>query len=124
MRQLRLAVAAAAALWLLVGCSSGDASGSTDSSKYTQTWSKDYSATSCKDWNDRMTDHQQFAAAADMLSAARDKRDGGSGVAPDDLIEQFQTDVTAVCTTNVGSREDIAEVGASVYLSGRSHYRP
>jgi hypothetical protein len=65
--------------------------------KYTQTWSKSYSETTCDDWKGSMTDSQQFAAAADILTSARNKIDGGSGLPPDSLINEFQAGVTNVC---------------------------
>ncbi|MDR6613603.1 hypothetical protein [Leifsonia sp. 1010] len=97
-----IAVATTAVLALgLVGCSSSShealSGDETSIDKYTQTWPKQYSDTTCEDWNNQMTPAQQFAAAADILSSARDKLDGGTGVAPDDLIRQFQSGITNVC---------------------------
>ncbi|WP_152970186.1 hypothetical protein [Frigoribacterium sp. RIT-PI-h] len=67
------------------------------SSRYTQTWSQGYAETSCDEWNLEMTSAQQFAAAADILTSARNKIDGGVGLPPDALISEFQAGVTNVC---------------------------
>lgn len=85
----------------IAGCAESGSSGSDNEpasvDKYTQTWEKDYSETTCDDWNDLMSNKQQWAASADILSAARDKIDGGTGVAPDELIDEFQSGITNVC---------------------------
>lgn len=70
---------------------------SSGANKYTQTWAKSYSETTCEDWNDSMSNAQQFAAAADILTSARDKIDGATGLPPDSLITEFQDGVTNVC---------------------------
>ena len=44
-----------------------------------------------------MTEAQQFAAAADILTSARNKIDGGVGLPPDSLIVEFQSGITNVC---------------------------
>lgn len=67
------------------------------SSRYTQTWSQSYAETSCDEWNLEMTSAQQFAAAADILTSARNKIDGGAGLPPDALTSEFQAGVTNVC---------------------------
>ena len=101
--------------------STSSAGESSEVSKYVQTWPEDYSSTTCSEWNTEMTDQQQFAAAADMLSGARDKGDGGTGVAPDALIENFQGGVTRSCVMPTAS---LAEVGAGLYLTERDTFRP
>jgi hypothetical protein len=68
-----------------------------ESSRYTQTWKKSYAETSCDEWNLEMTSAQQFAAAADILTSARNKIDGGEGLPPDDLTTEFQAGITNVC---------------------------
>jgi hypothetical protein len=61
-----------------------------------------------------MTSGQRFAAAADMLTSARNKGDGGSGLPPDSLIANFESGVTTAC---VPPATNLAEVGALLYLS-------
>lgn len=67
-----------------------------DVSKYTQTWPKDYGDTTCAEWLSEMSPKQQFAGAADMLAGARSV-DGGSGLPPDSMINEFADGVTTVC---------------------------
>jgi len=68
-----------------------------ESSRYTQTWSQSYAETSCDEWNLEMTSAQQFAAAADILTSARNKINGGDGLPPDALTTEFQAGITNVC---------------------------
>jgi hypothetical protein len=79
--------------------SDDDASAGADdsASKYTQTWGKQYSDTTCSDWNGEMTGQQQFAAAADILTSARNKIDDGSGLPSDALVREFEGGITTVC---------------------------
>ncbi len=72
-------------------------SSSSDVSKYTQTWPKSYAETTCADWLQTMTSAQRFAAAADILSSARNKIDGGTGLPPDSLITEFAVGTSNVC---------------------------
>jgi hypothetical protein len=100
----------------LVGCSSGDAS-----SKYEQTWPKGYSRTSCDEWLHDMSSDQRFAAAADMLTGARNKGDGGTGLPPDSMIEEFEAGIDNVCVEPTMS---LTGAGAGLYLTERSRFRP
>ncbi|MDA3805438.1 hypothetical protein PED38_11580 [Clavibacter sp. CT19] len=65
--------------------------------KYTQTWTSSYSETSCREWNEEMTTPQKFAASADILTSARNKIDGGTGLPSDSLITEFSAGITNVC---------------------------
>lgn len=76
-------------------------------SKYTQTWSKDYASTTCAQWRRAMSDEQQFAAAADILTAARNKIDGGTGLPSDSLIIEFQGGITTSCVIPKATLTDI-----------------
>ena len=82
--------------------------------KYNQTWTKSYGLTICKDWNDEMTTSQQWVAAADMLTGARNKRDGGNGLPPDSLITRFQGAITEACS--VDESQQLPEIAVGVYL--------
>jgi hypothetical protein len=94
-------------------------------SKYDQTWSKSYSETSCAEWTGSLTARQRFAAAADMLSAARNKGDGGTGLPPEELIDRFADDVTQGCSGEAtAATQTVAQTGALIYLTGRELYRP
>lgn len=79
----------------IAGCSSS--SGSNNSDKYEQTWPAQYSKTTCTQWLNEMSDQQRFAAAADILTSARNKIDGGSGLPSDALIREFEGGVDTVC---------------------------
>jgi hypothetical protein len=60
---------------------------------------------------------QRSAAAADMLTGARNKGDGGKGLPPDRLIDQFETGLETVCTAD--ATMSLADVGAGLYLTDR-----
>jgi len=100
-----LVVVGLAILITFVSCLAGSGSSNSGSSgnqgaaanKYTQTWTKSYSSTTCDEWLHDMTSSQKFAAAADMLASARNKIDGGSGIPSDSLISEFQGGISNVC---------------------------
>ena len=104
-----------------IGGSSTVTGTSVDDDKYDQTWSGSYSSTTCAEWNAEMTGDQQWAAAADMLTSARNKRDGGQGLPPDYLVDRFVGGIDAVCVVRDMS---LAEAGASLYLTERDRFRP
>jgi hypothetical protein len=109
---------------LLAACGTSTSAGS-PADKYAQTWSKDYASTTCADWSQAMTQQQRFAAAADILSAARDKIDGGSGIAPDDLIRDFQADVDDACNgAPSADTETLTDVTYFIYHQEHTHYGP
>lgn len=83
-------------------------------STYLQTWEHPYSHTTCADWSGRMTSQQRFAAAADMLTGARNKGDGGRGLPPDSLISEFEAGVTNVC---VEPTMTITDAAVGLYLT-------
>ena len=62
-----------------------------------QTWTKSYAETTCSDWNAIMDDHEMYVAAADILTSARNKIDGGTGLPPDSMIDEFRSGITTVC---------------------------
>lgn len=64
---------------------------------YRQTWVKAYSDTTCADWASEMTDQQQFAASADILTSAWQRIEGSSDFPPDALIREFREGVSTVC---------------------------
>lgn len=102
---MRLLVALAA-IAALAGCSGGAAT-------YEQTWPKSYATTSCAEWNSKMSDRQQFAAAGDLLwkhlqgNGAKDRPDRAS-------IEGFQTVLGQSCAERETAM--IAEVGEGIGL--------
>lgn len=82
--------------------------------KYLQTWEKSYGDTSCTEWNEEMTASQQFAASADMLAGARNKGDGGTGLPPDPLVDEFAGGISSAC---VIPTSPITEIAVGVYLT-------
>ncbi|MCS5732892.1 hypothetical protein [Herbiconiux daphne] len=86
----------AAGAILLSSCSTPDVTPAAVD-KYTQTWTASYSETTCDDWLNVMTPAQQFAGAADILTAARNKIDGGTGLPSDSLIDEFAEGINNVC---------------------------
>lgn len=118
------------ALWLVVTVAGGgDDSGGESSAgsepiaagKYDQTWPKSYSSTTCTEWGDEMTEHEQWVAAADMLTGARNKGDGGAGVAPDYLVDTFRGGIDTACVIDTMTLD---EVGAGLYLTERARFAP
>lgn len=67
-----------------------------------------------------MTDDQQWVAAADMLTGAR-SADGGDDLPSDSLVDEFQAGVTEAC---VIPSMKLAEIGAGLYLTERTRFRP
>ncbi len=89
---------------------------------YNQTWTKSYGLTTCGDWNDTMTESQQWGAAADMLTSARKRWDGGEGLPSDSLVTRFRGDITQACS--VDDNQQLPEIAVGVYLIGRDLYSP
>jgi hypothetical protein len=92
------------------------------STTYNQTWTKSYGLTTCGDWNDAMTDSQQWLAAADILTGARKKWDGDEDRPADSLITRFQLDITEACS--VDDNHQLPEIAVGMYLIGRDRYSP
>lgn len=118
-RQLMSVAPLVAVVAFAAGC---DGESSEGAGKYDQSWAKSYSATTCSEWFGEMTDGQRWAAAADMLTAARVKGDGGDGMPSDSLVDDFRDDVGDACSAE--GQVSVAEVGAMVYLVGRSTFAP
>lgn len=91
--------------------------------KYTQTWPKTYSTTTCEDWQDAMTQAQTWAAAADILTSGRNTIDGGTGLPPDSLITSFRDDISEGCATDVPGLI-VTDVAYGVYTIGHDQYGP
>jgi hypothetical protein len=104
------------------GSRTGGTTTSAGADSLVQTWGKNYSETTCAEWSSAMTPQQRYAAAADMLTGARNKGDGGQGLPPAPLIRTFMADVSEGCSAT--DDWSVAEVGASIYLIGRDLYRP
>jgi hypothetical protein len=70
------------------------------STGYNQTRTKSYGLTTRGDWNDEMTESEQWVAAADILTGARENWGGGDDLPPDSLITGFQRDITEACSVD------------------------
>ena len=92
------------------------------STRYNQTWTKSYGLTTCGDWNNEMTDSEQWVAAADILTGARKKWDGGEDLPADSLITQFQREITGACS--VDDDHQLPEIAVGTYLMSRDRYSP
>jgi hypothetical protein len=90
--------------------------------RYNQAWTKSYGLTTCGDWNEQMTDSQQWVAAADILTGARKKWDDGEDRPPDSLITQFQRDIAEACS--VDDDHQPPEIAVGAYLIGPDRYSP
>lgn len=90
--------------------------------KYEQTWHRPYSRTTCRAWLNQMNVHERFVSVADMLTGARDKGDGGTGVAPDHLIHRFEAEMYDICP--VAPHRPITDVAVGIYLTHRGKYAP
>ena len=88
--------------------------------QYVQTWTKSYGLTICSDWNNEMTDSEQWLTASVMLTGARKSRDGGNSPPADSLITRFQGDITGACS--VDDSQQLPEIAVGVYLIGRDQY--
>jgi hypothetical protein len=90
---------------------------------YKQSWAKSYSDTTCADWQSVMTPDQRHAAAADILTAARNKIDSGTGLPPGSLVTSFENDISQGCTAI--PTETVTDVGFGIYhLTGHDTYKP
>lgn len=117
----RQVVAAAVLLaWMLAGCSS---SGGDDlPPQYVQTWKPAYSATTCGEWLDKMTQAQNFAGATDLLIHLRNGDDPNSAMPSDDLIHKFEMAESDSCEESRAST--ITDIATSLYLAEHSTYKP
>lgn len=94
MRTQRILSVAALGLLALTACS---ASGSpTADSKYTQTWTTPYNATTCGDYLTAMTSKQRWVMAADVIASFR-SADGSDTVPADSVVSRFDADIATAC---------------------------
>ena len=100
-----------------IAFSGSDSSSTTptdDTSKYTQSWPKQYSDTTCTEWSTDLSPSQRFAASADMLTGARNKGDGGTGLPADSMIDDFSVGISSVCVEPTMS---ITDAAVGLYLT-------
>lgn len=85
------------------------------------TWTKTHDQSNCADWNDKMNDEERSAAATALLSDKR-KDSGSQDAPPADLVTQFGTSVSALCTEGPTTR--LTEAAALVYISENDTFAP
>jgi len=98
-------------------------SGSPESTKYKQTWTKAYAETVCTDWADAMDAHQQFVMAADMLLSAQRRDNADAPIPSDALIGQFQGYIDGVCLRADAGTTEISTVAFLAY-SASDQFKP
>lgn len=127
MRPRAVSLAAVVGLAVLAaGCSTGTGTGSSpapsSAGKFDQTWTKKIGDTTCSDWHKSMKKHDRFVAGADMLVSMQGTG-GGKEVLPDDsLINDFAADISTACKADLA--QGITDIGATVYVVGRTKYGP
>jgi hypothetical protein len=67
-----------------------------------------------------MDDHQQWVAAADMLTSAR-KVDGSNDLPSDDLVDTFRDGLTTAC---VIPEYTLSDMGAALYVTEKGRFAP
>ena len=98
-------------------------SGGPESTKFKQTWTKSYDATTCADWRDVMDNHQRFVAAGDFLITLR-KKDGNGDLPPDEMIGAFALDMSDMCAAPAGQIATILQLAPLVYLAFPEEFKP
>lgn len=90
--------------------------------KYDQTWATSYADTTCTDWNSKMSEHQRWVAAADMLVNGR-KTWGIDSMPADSLVDTFEDDLDQGCEPNMVSSDSITDIATGLLLiGGRDQY--
>ena len=90
--------------------------------KYTQTWAKPYSTTTCADWRDAMGEHQKFVMAADILLTSQRKLKADAPIPSDQLIGQFQGQIQGLCLTY--PTDEVSTAAYIVWTTGSDVFAP
>lgn len=96
--------------------------GSPTSTKYTQTWTKAYSETTCEDWRSLMDEHQKFVMAADILFTSQKKVKSDVSIPDDALIGQFQGQIQGLCLTH--PTDEVTTAAFLVWTTGNDVFAP
>ncbi|MFJ6569653.1 hypothetical protein ACIQNU_19730 [Streptomyces sp. NPDC091292] len=86
---------------------------------YEQTWKSAYADTPCADFLTKMSDHQRWVMASDLLTEAREK-DGATGRAPDDGSTRFEAGLATACEGSADTR--MTDVGITLYRLDPSYH--
>lgn len=106
---------------------SASACGGGDTSRYEQTWEKPYEETTCVDWMTEMTEEQQFAMSADLLTALRLDEDPDAEFASDELFAEMLGGIQGLCDADLGypdGEKRIAAMALLVYSDNRARLGP
>ncbi len=101
----------------------GACSGAPTSTKYVQTWPRDYRVTTCNDWRDSMSNQQRFVAAGDLLVTLR-KHDGDGSLPSDQMIGAFALDMSDMCAAPAGQVATILDMAPLLYLAFPTEFKP
>jgi hypothetical protein len=132
-RSVRLGLGALVIVMASAGCATSDSpttseggpdldAAATSGGKFDQTWPKDYGRTTCGEWTNKMSQKQNFVAAADMLVGARAVDNADAGLPSDDLIKKFRDDITDACEADASQR--LNGIAAATYLVDKATYKP
>jgi len=104
------------ALVAVAGCT-GTGTAASATGKYDQTWTTGYADTTCADWDGKMTEHQRWVAAADMLVNGRKTWDIDAMPA-DSLVDTFEGDITQGCDPSDATDHSIVDTATALLLMG------
>jgi len=90
---------------LVTAGAAGCGDGEPESTKYVQTWTKDYGDTTCAEFVDEMTTQQRFVMAGDMLVRVWRAEDPDARIPTDEEMTSFAVAVGLVCAD-----EELADV--------------
>jgi len=91
--------------------------------KYTQTWPKPYSQTTCDDYQTQMTEKQAWVMAADMLTGARNM-DEETGLPSDALVSDFADQLLTACEPEIAATQPMTDVATTLFLLDRTLKQP
>ena len=101
----------------MLGESGADAS--TASGKFSQTWTKACSETTCAEYKSQMTPDQQRVMAADMLVSAG-SADKMTTMPSNEMDGTFQDGLTTACVVDTARMN---EMGAALYLTEKDRWQ-
>ncbi|MCU1668057.1 MAG: hypothetical protein JWP40_984 [Blastococcus sp.] len=108
------------ALLLLAGCSSNGSSGASGSAKYDQTWTKSYGSTTCGEFKSRMSEHERFVMAADMIGSTAADRTGNKDLPPDSLVDNVVSQMSTACEAD--SSVAMTDIAVGLFMIDSSLY--
>ncbi|MFF2852735.1 hypothetical protein ACFVT5_41545 [Streptomyces sp. NPDC058001] len=86
---------------------------------YEQTWKSAYDATPCADFLRKMSDHQRWVMASDLLTEAR-RKDGAQARASQSESTRFEAGLAVACEGS--SDTTVTDVGITLYRLDPSYH--